>query len=179
MDESNSIFNISLPSALSAISSALDSIHPALQSHQKRTCVIACHIAKKLNFSQNQLHDVFDASIIHDLGALGTQNRIALLSFEEVNPDLHAAMGAALIAKSEVFRHLSPAIKFHHKPWLNGENLIIDGEDVPLLAHLIHLSDRIEVLCHEPNLLSSADSIRTTIASKSGKVFHPELVKAF
>ena len=118
---------------------------------------------------------VFYAALIHDFGALGLQERIDLLEFEEKNADLHANMGAALLKESKILEDIADVVKYHHHPW--HQNTDVTNENISFLAPLIHLSDRIEVLCHQKNLLAHAPSIIKKISESQS--FHPEHVSAF
>ena len=168
--------NVSLSDLVNSISEALDTMAPSFHFHQKRTCVIACKLAKELGISDADYTNLYYASLLHDVGAVGLKERIDLLGFEEHDANLHAIMGAALLRNSSLFSSLVPIVEFHHTPWLNGGN---QNNQIPDLAHLIHLSDRIEVQCHTPNILAIAKDIKKHIQEKSGEVFKPEYVKAF
>ena len=168
--------NVSLSDLVNAVSEALDTMAPSFHFHQKRTCVIACKLAKELGISDADYSNLYYASLLHDVGAVGLKERIDLLAFEEHDANLHAIMGAALLKNSSLFSSLVPIVEFHHTPWLNGEN---QNNQIPDLAHLIHLSDRIEVQCHKPNILAIAKDIKGHIQEKSGDVFKPEYVEAF
>ena len=171
--------DISVPSLLIAVSGALDNVHPTLQSHQKRVCVIACKLAQFLKFNDRQYKDIFLSAIIHDIGALALDNRINLLKFEEVDTQIHCQMGSKLIEQSVLLKHLSPAILYHHHNWENGKHIPPNIDDKFLLAQLIHISDRVEVLCHEENILAKAESIRKLIKSHISTKFYPAYVEAF
>ncbi len=170
---------ISLTELLMAISRALDAMHPALHAHQARTCLIACRLGLKLGLPAQELRQLFCAALLHDIGAIGLKTRLDLLEFEEVDAYQHAFMGAALVEKSEFLKDTAPIIAYHHIVWDDGAGKMYQGQAVPELSHLIHLSDRIEVHCHGDNVLARAQTIRQTIASESGRTFKPEYVQAF
>lgn len=169
------VLNTSITKLLLVVSGALDSIHPSLQSHQKRTCLIASRLAQELKISDEEYKKVFYAALIHDFGALGLKERIDLLEFEEANYELHANMGAALLKESKILENISDIVKYHHHPYIVINHNA--NRNISFLAPLIHLSDRIEVLCHQQNLLAHAPTIINQI--RGSTLFHPQHVEAF
>jgi HD-GYP domain-containing protein (c-di-GMP phosphodiesterase class II) len=177
---SNAELHVCLFDMVEALSTTLDLLDPQLGSHQKRTCLIAAQIGLSMQLPPEDYRSLFIASIFHDIGALALHDRLRLLAFEDIEPHKHAQMGAMLLAKFEVFRPYAPLLTYHHVPWENGAGQTFHGQPVPLLSHLIHLADRIEVLAQgRDNILAQARDIRERIAENSGTVFHPEHVKAF
>jgi HD-GYP domain-containing protein (c-di-GMP phosphodiesterase class II) len=165
---------VSLSELIIAVSNALDLMSPSFHSHQKRTCIIACKLGREIGLSEQDYSNLYYASLLHDVGAIGLQEKIDLLGFEEQDADHHALMGAALLDNSRLLSPITPLIKYHHQPWRNGQ-----GKEFPELAHLIHLSDRLEVQCHIPNLLAHSQKIRELIKDGSGGTFKPEHVDVF
>lgn len=165
---------------VSALSTTLDLLDPVLGSHQKRTCLIAAQIALKLGISGREYQSLFIAAIFHDIGALALQDRLKMLAFEETHPHQHARMGAQLLSRFESFQPYASLVAFHHVPWQYGHGQQFDGQEVPLLSHLIHLADRIEVLAQgRDNILADTGEIQDRIATNSGSIFHPGFVDAF
>jgi HD-GYP domain-containing protein (c-di-GMP phosphodiesterase class II) len=177
---SHTSIHVRLFDMVSALATTLDLLDPALGSHQKRTCLIAAQIAQSMGMAGADYRSLFVAAIFHDIGALALQDRLRMLSFEETHPHQHARMGAQLLERFDSFRTYSPLIRFHHVPWRYGDGQQFDGEDVPLLSHLIHLADRIEVLAQgRDNILADVSEICDRIHARSGDVFHPGFVDAF
>lgn len=177
---SHAALHVRLFEMVSALSTTLDLLDPALGSHQKRTCLIAAQIGLSMGLRDDDYQSLFIASIFHDIGALALQDRLKMLSFEETHPHEHARMGAILLSRFDAFRPYAPLVKFHHVPWEYGNGRQFHGEDVPLLSHLIHLADRIEVLAQgRDNILAEVGTIQSRIVAAAGSVFHPGFVDAF
>jgi len=165
---------------VSALSTTLDLLDPVLGSHQKRTCLIAAQIALSMGMRGQDYQSLFIAAIFHDIGALALQDRLKMLAFEETHPHQHARMGAQLLSRFEAFQPYARLVAFHHVPWEYGCGQQFNGEEVPLLSHLIHLADRIEVLAQgRENILADIGEIQDRIAINSGKLFYPGYVEAF
>jgi response regulator RpfG family c-di-GMP phosphodiesterase len=165
---------------ISALSTALDIINPALNDHHKRTCYIASCLAKELALPTKEISTIFLASILHDIGAIVLTGRFKLLDFEDKSPHAHAELGALLLESFPPFAFFSPLVRFHHVPWENGKGETFNNKTVPRLSHLIHLADRIAVLVHLQSPVSQqVESIVKKITSGQGDKFIPEYVKAF
>ncbi|WP_198314626.1 HD-GYP domain-containing protein [Chitinibacter sp. GC72] len=175
-----STFRIHLFDMVCALSTALDLLDPALGSHQKRTCLIAAQIARNMALNDSDYQDVFGAAIFHDIGAIGLQDRLALLDFEEHDAHAHAHLGALLLSRFPGFDRYAALVRHHHIQWNYGAGAWFEGETVPLMSHLIYLADRIEVLAQgQDNILGAAPGIVEQICDASGSKFHPLFVEAF
>lgn len=175
-----STFRIRLFDMICALSTALDLLDPALGSHQKRTCLIAAQIARNMAFDDNDYQDVFGAAIFHDIGAIGLHDRLAMLDFEEHDAHTHARLGGLLLSRFPGFDRYAPLVHCHHVQWNFGEGAYHEGQEVPLMSHLIYLADRIEVLAQgQDNILGAAPEIVAQISAASGRKFHPLFVEAF
>lgn len=165
---------------ISALSTALDLLDPALGLHQKRTCLIAVKIASSMGINGAAYEQLFGAAIFHDIGAIGLAERLALLDFEETDAHAHGKLGALLLERFPGFKAYAPLVKFHHVHWNQGEGAMHEGEEVPLLSNLIYLADRIEVLAQsKENILGEVKQIVAQIKAESDRKFYPIFVTAF
>ncbi|MBM5571549.1 MULTISPECIES: HD-GYP domain-containing protein [Deefgea] len=175
-----STIRVPLFDMICALSTALDLLDPALGSHQKRTCLIAAQIARSMSLSDTDYQNVFGAAIFHDIGAIGLNDRLSMLDFEEHDAHIHAHLGALLLARFPSFACYAPLVNCHHVQWNHGLGQMHDGQNVPMMSHLIYLSDRIEVLAQgQDNILGAAPEIVAQICAESGRKFHPHFVTAF
>lgn len=165
---------------ISALSTALDIINPALNDHHNRTCYIATCLAEELALTTKEVSTIFLASILHDIGAIVLTGRYKLMEFEDKSNHAHAELGALLLESFPPFAFFSPLVRFHHVPWENGKGDIFNNKAVPRLSHLIHLADRIAVLVNLKKPISSqVDLIVKKISSDNGEKFNPDYVNAF
>ncbi|MBV8049252.1 MAG: HD domain-containing protein [Paludibacterium sp.] len=177
---SHAVLNVRLFDMIAALSTTLDLLDPQLGSHQKRTCLIAAQIGMTMSLPLADYQSLFIAAIFHDIGALALHDRLRLLAFEDTEPHQHAQMGAQLLARFDTFQPYAPLLAFHHVPWAHGEGQTFEGQPVPMLSHLIHLADRIEVLAQgHANILAEVGDIRLRVQENSGAMFCPEQVNAF
>lgn len=178
--EANPKTHIELYPLLSSLTAATDLISPVLVDHHKKVSFVAATIGKTFGLDDHSLQRLTLAAAVHDIGGLSIKTRVQTFEFEVTHPDRHTLPGYSLLAGFAPFADLARLIRFHHVYWQNGQGLMDRGEEVPLLSHLIHLSDRIAVQL-DPNreILSQKTEIVQRITAGSGEMFVPEQVEAF
>ncbi len=178
--ETNQKTQLKLYPLLSSISAATDLISPVLVDHHKKVSFVAATLGKTLGLDQHDLERLILAAAVHDIGGLSSKTRVRTFEFEVAEPDRHTLPGYSLLAGFSPFADLARLIRFHHVYWQNGQGMVDRGEDVPLLSHLIHLSDRIAVqLDANREILSQKTDIVRRITAEAGEMFVPEQVEAF
>ncbi len=178
--EANPKTHIELYPLLSSLTAATDLISPVLVDHHKKVSFVAATIGKTFGLDDHSLQRLTLAAAVHDIGGLSIRARLDAFEFEVTHPDRHTLPGYSLLAGFAPFADLARLIRFHHVYWQNGQGLMDRGEEVPLLSHLIHLSDRIAVQL-DPNreILSQKTEIVQRITAGSGEMFVPEQIEAF
>jgi HD-GYP domain-containing protein (c-di-GMP phosphodiesterase class II) len=156
------------------LSQAMDLISPAVVDHHKRVAYIADALANVCGLDRKDRAEVLLAGLLHDCGALSLRERLQLLEFEAVNPHLHAEAGWQLLRGFPPFAGAAELVRHHHAVWSQT------GNRVPLGAHILHLSDRIDILIdRRRDVLNQVASIRRRIRPEAGGRFMPHLVEAF
>ncbi len=173
-------YKIDLIDMVTAMGAAVDFVSPLVAGHHRRVSYYTLSIGKEAGISEEQLREAFLAASLHDIGAFSLEERLDTLSFELTKPDLHSKMGCIFLRRFGPFKNAAKIVRYHHRPWRDGEGSGGNGNSIPMLSHLINLSDRIDVL-REPdrNILSQAQSISARICEGSGKLFVPDYVNAF
>lgn len=172
--------HIELYPLLSSITSTTELISKILVDHHKKVTFMAATIGQALGLDEHSLRQLILAAAVHDVGGLTIGTRLASFEFEVVNLEHHTLPGYALMAGFEPFRDLARIIRFHHVYWQNGQGLLDNGEEVPLLSHIIHLSDHIVAqLDQNREILSQMTDIVEWITARTGDMFVPEQVEAF
>ena len=173
-------YRIDLIDMVTAMGAAVDFVSPLVAGHHRRVSYFTLCIGKEAGIPEEQLREAYLAASLHDIGAFSLQDRLDTLSFEQAKPDLHSRMGCIFLRRFGPFKNVAKIVRYHHRAWRNGEASESDGNGVSILSHLIHLSDRLDVLRDpERNILSQAKSISARICDGSGKLFMPEYVNAF
>ncbi|MEW6086951.1 MAG: HD domain-containing phosphohydrolase [bacterium] len=162
------------------LSNTIDLVSSIMVNHHQRVAYIALSIAEELGLSSEEINELVLAGILHDAGALSLQQRMDALSFEIEKPHQHAETGYRLLESFTPLSKEALLIKYHHVPWEEGGGEEFHGEKVPLGSHILHLSDRIDVLIdREEDILGQVKGIYNRIEEQSVKMFMPELVDAF
>jgi len=172
-------------------SRALDLMHPKIADHHLRVAYIACCIAEELGFTLAEIQNVLIAGALHDVGTASSALRLGILDHAlngyrlddaELPEDIHnhGLEGFELMQNFPPFAEAAQAIRFHHVEWDFGRGSEFAGEQVPLVASILYLADRVAVmLVTEKNILEQAAEIREMVAADTGKWFMPEVVAAF
>ncbi len=162
------------------LSSAMDLISPAVVDHHKHVAYIASALSAELGLTEEEQVQLLTAGALHDMGALSLQERLRILNFEVESPHKHAEAGYLLLKTFEPFSKIATMIRYHHVPWNRGQGSEFMGKQVPIGSHILHLSDRVDILIdRHKEVLGQVEEICKKIVSNSTIKFMPELVKAF
>ena len=168
---------VKLVRSLLNLSRSLDFSSKGLMCHHQRVAYIALSLGQEVGLQENNLFDLFKASIIHDAGALSWREKLVLERFDVQNPWNHCKQGSAFVADIPTFSSLAPVILSHHDAWAGNNYSGYKRDQIPLLSRIIHLADRVDVLLKEGvYVLEQRDKIMKRIQALSGQVFDPDLV---
>ncbi|MBI5213250.1 MAG: HD domain-containing protein [Nitrospirae bacterium] len=171
---------ISFFDLVSALSTSMDLVSPAIVNHQMRVAYIAFCIGKELGLSQDQQGELLIAGALHDSGAFSLKERLDILNFEFQDPHKHAELGYLLLKNFKPFADVSGIVRFHHVLWNDGIGTEFNAMAVPIGSHILHLSDRASVLINEEQeIIGQSKMISGFLKKGAGKLFVPEIVDAF
>ncbi len=111
------VFTLNLSQIIYALSNALDLVGVTNIHHGKRVAYMSHLVATNLNWSNSELDQLFQASILHDCGVSQTNVHAKLTQLQWEEESNHCEIGAELLKKSIYFNHLSEVIKYHHTHW--------------------------------------------------------------
>jgi HD-GYP domain-containing protein (c-di-GMP phosphodiesterase class II) len=159
---------------------AMDLMSPAVVDHHKRVGYFALSIAEEEGIGGKELLDVVLAALVHDIGAFSLGFRLAALEFELDDPGNHAEVGYRLLRPFDPFRGAAPLIRYHHLSWDHGAGAEDAGEEVPRGSHILHLADRVAVLCGpDSGSVGGRRELLDRVRRRSGAKFVPGLVDVF
>lgn len=176
----NNVIRCNLHELLLCLSNAQDLISPLLANHQQQVAYLSYRIAEQLDLSVQERKEIFLAALVHDIGALSTNELLSITEHEPIIAYNHAFKGAALVEGFKPLRPVARLVKYHHVPWSDGQGLNFNGEAVPLYSHIIHLADRVCTGIQNPkhNVLSQLPGVLAGINRQSGTLFAPNFVAA-
>jgi len=174
------IFSINLANFLLSFSDAMDMANASVASHQMRTSFICIEMGKAANLSESDIRKIFIAAIIHDIGALSPEEKLAIhnFDFEKLNPELHCRVGALLFQGVPYLRASKHIVRFHHKDFKDWK----EGSDNPIIfeSQILYLADYLERLINrEQYILSQSKHLISEICALSGTKIHPHVVELF
>ncbi len=135
---------VNLSELLLSFSDAIDFINPQVASHQLRTAFVAWRIGRAAKLSSERVEKIFMAALLHDIGALTTEEKVRLYSFEEQDVHIHCLYGELLFNLTPILRPAAKIVRFHHKSWSDWK-APIDSPDV-FESQILLLSDLVERL---------------------------------
>ena len=148
------------------------------QRHGERVAYIAMRLGRSLGLDKKDLVHVTVAGLLHDIGALGC--------FREYHGDQrilekHCLEGAIAVERFPAGAILASAIKYHHEtPDPSHAALRAPSEEVPLMARILSLADKIDLRLKR-RLASHGErnEILEWVTMKTGTLFYPEVAQAF
>ena len=113
-------------------------------AHAHRLVSLAEATAIKLNLSEEEMHIVHLASLLHDIGKIGIPDTILhkpapLTGDEWTVMRRHPDIGRQILTQvGGIFQHLAPIVVAHHERWDGtGYPNKLAGEAIPLIARII------------------------------------------
>ena len=160
--------------------------------------ILAVQLAENSKFKdridQQYIDDIYQSSILHDIGKVGTPDALLLKPGELTEEEFdiikrHTIMGGnALKAidsqiEGKSFLAMGKEIAYnHHEKWDGtGYPRGLKGEAIPLSARIIAVADVYDALTTKRFYKEaySHDKAKTMIIRLKGKHFDPEIVEAF
>lgn len=168
-------FKISLNEFIRSILTLFGIYNINFSLHHQITAFISKTIGENYGLSDDRMKDLVFASFLHDIGAFSALDFIEFRKFTPRLPYIHnhSKIGYLLLRNFLEFKKIPKIILYHHVNWK-------EKEKIPFESHILHLSDRIQILIkNERDILSQSENIYIKISSQSGNLFSPELVYIF
>lgn len=155
--------------------------------HSTRVSRYALLIADKLNLSTKEKHQLYLASMLHDIGKIGIPdellNRPGKLSEEEMERVRdHVQLGASMIEMLGEMHPIVPLIRHHHESYDgSGYPDGLKGEEIPLISRIVAVADMYDAMTSDRpyrkrrSLADTIDEINRT----SGTKLDPRVTRAF
>ncbi len=181
---------------IKALASAIDARDPSTKKHSEHVSTIAVEIGEELGLGEADLEKLQWGGLLHDVGKIGIADAVLLkpsrLNREErVQMNAHPEKGRDILRDVDALQPILPVILHHHQ-WFNGSGypkVAVDGleralvgEEIPLLARILHVADAFEAMTavrpYRLNPLTPAQAM-AELRKYSGIQFDPSIVDAF
>jgi hypothetical protein len=141
-----------LASVVRAMTSAIDAKDPYTCGHSDRVARIAVRLAQQMNFSTDELANIYMAGLLHDVGKIGIDDQVlrkhgklTTEEFEHIKE--HPDLGCKILADLRPLADVLPAVRHHHEQWDGrGYPAKLAGEDIPLIARIVAVADAYDAM---------------------------------
>jgi putative nucleotidyltransferase with HDIG domain len=135
-----------------ALAEAIDEKDPYTRGHSERVNRYAVILAKQLALGTEEIRRVYIASLFHDIGKIGIEDKIlrkpAVLTDEEYTiMKQHPEKGAQMLSKIKAMKEIIPGMRFHHERWDGtGYPLGLKSDQIPLAARIVAVADAFDAM---------------------------------
>lgn len=143
----HTIIKIKLGQLLNSLSYALDAAENRYFNHSRRTAYIAYKIAREMELDERDIADTYFISLIHDIGMAGYLSKY---SVSHIHMDFnlrkqHCQIGYEIIEKLPHISKKKDYLLYHHEEYDGTGPYGLKGEEIPLVAQIIHIADFFEL----------------------------------
>jgi putative nucleotidyltransferase with HDIG domain len=170
-----------------ALAQAIDAKDPYTRGHSVRVNRYSILLARQLGMTDDQIADIHVASLMHDVGKIGINDKI-LQKPGKLTPEefevmkTHTVKGAQIMQPIRRMQRVIPGLRSHHERWEGGgypDNL--RAEQIPLMARVIAVADAFDAMTtHRPyqKAMSFAQA-QERLNMLKGLAFDERIVEAF
>lgn len=172
--------------AIRALAAALDARDPYTAGHSERVSVLSVAIGQVLRLDEAELEVLRLGALLHDIGKIGISDDVLRktgpLTDEEYGAIMeHPAVGARILRSIPFLHPHIDIVELHHeRPDGGGYPKGLRGDDIPLLARIVHVADAYDAITSARayrQARSSTDALRE-LWRYAGTEFHAEIVGA-
>lgn len=172
---------------IQALANLLEDKDPYTRGHSDRVSRYARMIAKGLGLGPDEVDEIADCALMHDIGKLGIRyedlNKVEPLTEAEYEMfKSHTTRGKWILEPIGFLHHLIPGVYHHHERWDGrGYPQGLSGEAIPLVARILAIADTYDAMTSHRayrRALPHDVAIRE-IQAFAGRQFDPALVAVF
>jgi len=142
--------------SLRALTSSIDAKDPYTRGHSERVAFISRWIAERIAeerpLEEGQIHKIYLAGLLHDIGKMGVDEVVlrkkGKLTEQELNQmRMHPSIGGAILSEIKQMHDIVPGILHHHeradgKGYPSG----LTAEQIPLTGRIVGLADSFDAM---------------------------------
>jgi HD-GYP domain-containing protein (c-di-GMP phosphodiesterase class II) len=120
--------------------------------HCEKVAKWASTTARKLNMNDDEVKNVYWASMLHDIGKIGISTRVlrkraALTEDDWILIKMHPTIGSNIVSSIDALPALAPTISAHQEKFDGtGYPQGLKGEDIPLGARILGIADAYQAM---------------------------------
>ncbi len=170
-----------------AIARTVDAKDIMTSQHSQRVSEYSVLIAKKYGFSEEEVDNLRNAALLHDIGKIGIPDAILnkpdrLTDEEYEKMKMHATLGADILKDFTLVEHAAEGAKYHHERYDgSGYPEGLKGDDIPLYGRIIAIADAFDAMTANRvyrKRLSFAQVMKE-LENGRGTQFDPDLLDLF
>jgi len=179
----NRQLSVNLDNLLLSLSEVVDLANPTIAQHQQRTAFIAFEIAKQASLPPAITEDIFAAALLHDIGAITVEEKIAIHNFEVRNINVHTIRGQVLLEQIPWFKKLSKIVRNHHRRWDDWDQgiedpLVLSSQIVLLADYVERLVDRNKYILHQSqSIMDKIEKLADTVLNRQVIAYFLEVTR--
>ena len=177
---------VSLKSIM-VIANTIDAKDEYTSGHSVRVANCSVEIAKRLNWSEEEVQNLHDMALLHDIGKIGVPdsilNKPAQLSKEEFEIiKKHPVIGSDILKDIHMIKNVAEGALYHHECYDgSGYPFGLKGEEIPLCARIIGIADAVDAMTTNRiyRRQLNVSRVKEELARGRGKQFDPQLTDLF
>lgn len=179
------ISNMSLQSMMTT-AQMVDAKDRYAKGHSIRVAICAKAIAKRLNWSETEIEDLYYTALLHDIGKIAVEdsilNKAGTLTEEEYEAvKQHTSIGAEIVRNTTFIPGVANGVYYHHEHYDGKGYFGLVGEKIPLAARIIAVADAYEAMSSDRSFRRklSPEHIKKELIENRGTQFDPNIVDVF
>lgn len=174
-------------STIRVATNALEFKDAYTSGHSERVTEFAVLLSKEMNLAQEDIENIRQASILHDIGKIGISETILtkkgrLTDEEFATIKLHPSIGDSIVEPMALNPAVRAGIRNHHERW-DGRGYPdgLAGEKIPFSARIIALADAFDAMTsNRPYRDAMAmEKVYSEFIKCAGGQFDPKLAEIF
>jgi putative nucleotidyltransferase with HDIG domain len=172
--------------SIEALARAIDARDPYTFGHSARVARLSAEIADAMGLPADQLMALSRASLLHDIGKIGVEDRVLrkpgpLDKREMAAMREHPVIGYEMLRGLQFLESSLDGVRHHHEHWDgSGYPDGINGNVIPLAVRILTVADALDALTSDRpyRAARSFAAALHSIEAGSGKQFDPAVVGA-
>ena len=170
-----------------ALANALDARDGYTAGHSDRVSELSCATAKAMGVTGDDLEQIRIGALLHDIGKIGIADSVLqkpgrLTDEEFAIVKQHPTIGRRILECVQSFAPYLAAVELHHENWDGtGYPRGQAGEQTPLVARIIHVSDAYDAMTSDRSYRKGMGHTRaiSILREFAGRQFDPQVVEVF
>lgn len=186
LDSAHARLEQNMREQLALMVKSIEARDPYTSGHSRRVAVLSRTIARELGLAEDQVVEVENAALMHDVGKIHAEFAPLLSKEGKLTPEewevmkTHSVKSEELVAMFSRFHGtVQAAVRSHHERWDGlGYPDGIGSTDIPIGARIIMVADTIDAMTTERPYRKALgfDVVIAELNKHRGTQFDPELV---